>query len=984
MILDEPGDVSFTREPAGNKGGVPQQILPPLYLQTNAAVEPAKIAAANPGLKIRAFKDANSVMTLDANEVAPGGEITGTIAAPANGDTLRLLWIDEAGRVVTAQYFVAANTPPTGSFTFKMPAGTFGREHKIALVSIPPNGGAMKVEASIPVRIVASISWDDYTVFSAGDAARKLFPANSAQIERALSSDENPLIVKTWGAKVDEYDKTRDPKLFQRQPPLFDETAVKTAKAAIEKNIDRRHDGSSLWSLGDAAELSNKSLPFDYDMSPDTLDMFRDWLVNRYGSLNALNAQWKTNFSAWEKVVPPSTDDAKSAMNAIYKNRLSVLKKGDPEKTLKHRGDELAFSISAKELHNPINENLSGWSDFRTFNDFAFGRILREFHTIASAKDSHAQIGFSNAQPPSAWGGWDYENVTRSVDWVEEHNSVVAREIMRGLTTKLHYISASGGQEAASTHRLWDRWLRGDEGCLMPAGDGVPAPLDDIAEMARGVTLLRNGAKLNDDPIAIYYSPRSIYLHWMFDTEVQGSTWLRRDGREDAVHGTMNMQFKSWLLLLEDLGYSPYFIHPEDVVAGGLRYPETKVVILPKVMSLSQNEAAALREFVNAGGCVVADGQCGTFDGMGKRRSPLGVDSKAVGTMDADFGIARKDFQALERGGEFKGDPVASRLTLRGKENKPVGAESPELRVLEPNITAAGGIAHATSVSGSKALFSKAAGKGRYFYLNVCLQDYAQLRADKTAAGFKYNSMTDEAYAAKYGAPTGGEARRLVISDIIDEWVGENPLHVTMGTPATPARGLKRERFDLGRGAAFYALMPLADAGGDETAEIKGAPLDATTPATVGDGKPHCWYDMRSGEYLGSSGMVNVKIEPNRATLLAALPYVVDKLSVKVRRIDQARTFKINADLVLAGTMPGRHVFHFDVLDPAGKVMPFYAANISSETGNCVHQIALGINDAPGTYHVRVRDVLTGKIAEGDLLKEGQDYNGLDFEPKKQ
>ena len=261
VILDEPGDVSFTREPAGNKGGVPQQILPPLYLQTNAAVEPAKIAAANPGLKIRAFKDANSVMTLDANEVAPGGEITGTIAAPANGDTLRLLWIDEAGRVVTAQYFVAANTPPTGSFTFKMPAGTFGREHKIALVRIPTNGGAMKVEASIPVRIVASISWDDYTVFSAGDAARKLFPANSAQIERALSADENPLIVKTWGAKVDEYDKTRDPKLFQRQPPLFDETAVKTAKDAIEKNLDRRHDGSSLWSLGDAVNCRIKACP---------------------------------------------------------------------------------------------------------------------------------------------------------------------------------------------------------------------------------------------------------------------------------------------------------------------------------------------------------------------------------------------------------------------------------------------------------------------------------------------------------------------------------------------------------------------------------------------------------------------------------------------------------------------------------------------------------------------------------------------------
>ncbi len=966
IILDNPIETPIH---ASYKGSAAQEALP---------------AAVNPAISPNVIARAASGMALDSNHIAYGGDVMGTIALPANGDTLRLLWIDEAGRVLAGQDYAPANGLPGGSFTFKMPQGTFGHLHKIALVRIPPNGGNVKVEAVSPLRIDEAMYWGDYIVLSASDTARKLFPSNAVRLESLLLQDENPLFLKTWATQADAFAKSRETKLLERQPALFDEKTIDTAKSAVETNLAKRIGGISLFSMGDGADLSNKSLPFDYDRSPETLELFRDWLASRYGSLSVLNKQWHTNFSSWDKVVPPTTDDAKCAINPIYKKRMTILKDGDKDKTLERRGDEPAFFLAPKELHSLGGENLSGWADFRAFNDYAFARILREFHAFAKEKDRNAQVGFINAQPPSAWGGWDYQNVVNSTDWIEEHSSIVAREIMRGMAPKMHFFSAVNGQEAASTHRLWDRWLRGDDGCIVPTGDGVTIPTDDIAEMTRGITMLRNSAQAQTDPIAIYYSPRSIYLHWMFDSEIQGSTWLRRDGREDAVHGTINLQFKSWLLLLEDLGYAPYFIHPEDVTSGKLHYPDTKVVILPKVLSLSQTEASALRDFVNEGGCLIADGQCGTFDGMGKRRTPQGAAIKSPGTMDADFGIVRSDFIAQERGGEFKGDANGSRVTLRGKDNKPVGAESPELRILEPNISAAGGIAHASCAGSCKAMITKAAGKGRYFYLNLCLQDYALLRGDKTAPGFHYNSMTEEQYAGKFGAPTGGEALRLAVSDILDEFVGENPLSVSWGAPSTPARGLKRTRFDLGNGVAFYSIMPLADAGGNEAAEIKGAPLDATTPAIVSDGKPHCWYDMRSGEYLGSSDAVTAKIEPNRPALLAALPYTVEKISLKVRRIDQSRTFKIGADLVVAGALPGRHVYHVEVFDPAGKPMPYYATNIATENGSCTHVITLGVNEPAGTYHVKFRDALTGKSAEGDLLKDGQQYNALDLDPAKQ
>ena len=46
-------------------------------------------------------------------------------------------------------------------------------------------------------------------------------------------------------------------------------------------------------------------------------------------------------------------------MNPIYGKKMAVLKKGDKEKTLERRGDDPTFSMAPKELHNPMNENMS-------------------------------------------------------------------------------------------------------------------------------------------------------------------------------------------------------------------------------------------------------------------------------------------------------------------------------------------------------------------------------------------------------------------------------------------------------------------------------------------------------------------------------------------------------------------------------------------------------------------------------------------------
>ncbi len=994
VIIDDPDELLLTHEDGKKKNSedgkknstakpkpaVPERVLPAYYLDRDESGHPVGLRyVAESGAKDGLFLTATGVLKLNSYEVAAGGDVLGTVDVAENGDQMRLLWIDEAGRI-SASMDLAPGVKP---FTFTTPPGTFGHRHKLVLVRVPKNGN-LKVEAIENFRVTEPFAWNDYAVLSSDDFARLLFPTRAVRLEWALQRNENPLYLPKQPMLTDAYAKTRDVKLFQRQPPLFDETSMQAAGAALLKNIAGRTSGLSLWSLGDGADLSNMAAPFDYDMSAGTLDIYEAWLRDRYGTLKTINTQWKTGFKEWTEIGPVITDMMKARMNPVYSQRLAALKGGDPDGKLERRGNDPVFTVNPKDFHPLRDENISAWADFRAFNDYAFSRLLREFRKMAQQSDGTAQVGVLNMLPPMAWGGWEYQNIAKSVDWAEEHQSFVSRELLRNFGPQIHFLTASGGQDAAAVHRLWDRWLRGDNGCILPpAGDAAKPPIEDIREMAQGLTLLRNQARVFADPVAIYYSPRSMYVHWMLDSEVDGSTWLNRDARSESGRGTMHNQLKSWLLLLEDLGYAPHFITPDDMAGDDVRFPDTKIIILPKVIALSKNEAEMLRRFVKSGGCVVADGECGTFDGWGKRRDTPSPEGKQTGSLDADFGIARKDYVSNERNGAFRGDPSASRLTLHTKDGKAIGADSPEMRVLEPGIIAAGAISHASAGGGAKALFSKAQGKGRFFYLNLCLLDYARLRGEQVAPGFSYAGMTEREYADKFGTPTGGEALRLAVSDIIDEIVGESPLVVKRDS-GLPARGLKRMRFDLGGSSAFIAVMPLADAGGGEiTPILKGAPLAQAASIIAGDNGNYHWYDMRKGVYLGNGPTAAVKIEPNRPALLASLPYQVDRMSVKVRRLLQNNIFKINPEVIVAGPAPGKHVFHVEVTDPAGNIMPYYSANLVAENGTCSHVIALSISDPAGVYHVKVRDVLTGKEAEGDLVKEGVDYEGLKLEAPK-
>ena len=592
----------------------------------------------------------------------------------------------------------------------------------------------------------------------------------------------------------------------------------------------------------------------------------------------------------------------------------------------------------------------------------------------------------------------------RVLDWAEEHDAPTSRELLRSFAPSLRWLSRLNGKHPADVYTLWDRWLRGDSGCVIDAQtfladpvkrerenaekDGKePSPLSPVGRtlaaelraLTGGMTRLRQSARAIRDPIAIYYSPRSMQLHWLLDCSSSPADWMDRDTLDETQHNTGLQSLRAWSLLLEDLGYSPSYVHPQQLLSGALKTSRTHVLILPRTIALSDAEGAAIRDFARAGGLVIADGECGTFDGAGKRRAAVTADPFPRGALDADFGVARKDLRVNAVNGQFTGDERDARVTARDAvTQKPTGPMSPELRALEPGLAAFGTWGTASSAGGAAALLSKSGGLGRFFYLNLYVDDYILLREQPDSDAFMFLGIPAADYEAHFGHPTGGEALRLVVGDILSDACPPPSMRV-WNDDSSPLRGIRRARWLFGKDHRIYGLMPLGRIDPESPTEVSGQPIDSPQNVWAGDGTNSHWYDIRTGMYLGSGTSVRVHLDPQRATVLAALPYKVERMSLKLRRLDPRGNFKANATLITALNIePGEHLFHVEVTDEKGALLPAYTQIVTAKSGQHEFQIVLALNEPPGVYHLTIRDVETGVSATGDMQKDYTEYPNVE------
>ena len=394
---------------------------------------------------------------------------------------------------------------------------------------------------------------------------------------------------------------------FIRTPSLSDPVWLERIGQRLAAQVHTHRPYRPLfYDLGDETGIADLAAFWDFDLSPDSVAGFRQWLRTEYGEIAALNRQWGSDFATWEQVVPMLTDAA--------------LRRGD--------------------------DNFSAWSDFKAWMDEVFARAVRAGTEAVHAADPAALAGIEGTQPPG-WGGYDYTRLAGAVDLIESYNGGNSIEIARAINPALVVLTTSFGQGMAEARNIWRHLLLGsrglvvwDEGGVVEA-DGRPGPrgrflASVLRELRGGVAAQLITATPVVDPVAILVSPPSFRVHWLLERRGDGIAWEQRDSETEGGHATADrLALARAVHLLTGLGVRPHFVVPAGLARGELRAAGMRVLILPQSIALSDPEVAAIGDFVASGGLVLADGAPGRFDGHGRRRA-----------VPADFSTRRPEFIA--------------------------------------------------------------------------------------------------------------------------------------------------------------------------------------------------------------------------------------------------------------------------------------------------------------------------------------------------
>ena len=371
-----------------------------------------------------------------------------------------------------------------------------------------------------------------------------------------------------------------DPGAFVRDPSLSDPEWQAKVRARLAETVRVHRPHRPLYyALGDETGIADLSAFWDFDLSRHSVEGFRRWLGQRYAGLAALNAQWGSRFADWDAVVPTTTAEA--------------MKRSDG--------------------------NFSAWADFKEWMDAEFARALSLGTQAVHAADPAALAAIEGGQIPG-WGGYDYARLAGAVDLIELYDGGGNVEILRSLQPGMVLLTTSHERGAAEAHFLWRTLLRGGRGVIFwdpkeeIAAERGRAAAPVLREIKGGIGSLLIRSERRTAPVAVLYSPASMRAQWMLDWQPKGTAWSDRDPGE--VYEEANAVRSSMAGFFEALGRSGLearVLTPE-LVEGGALERGIRALILPRVLALSEREAARIRGFVATGGTLIAEGTPGRFD----------------------------------------------------------------------------------------------------------------------------------------------------------------------------------------------------------------------------------------------------------------------------------------------------------------------------------------------------------------------------------
>jgi beta-galactosidase GanA len=429
----------------------------------------------------------------------------------------------------------------------------------------------------------------------------------------------------------------------------------------VQKQVEVRKQGPFVYSLGDEGTTTGCCV------HPACLDAYRQYLKRQYGSIEALNASWGSDYADFAAV---DLLDHKDIM-------------------------EGAAATQGKWAR---------WYDRQAFSRANLAHFTGRFVDAFTAFDPHAITGFEGT------GGFgdDFDLLLDTMSFWSPYPSI-GDDILRSVADRSHIranwmgyhknadplVNFSWRMVMKEMDSIW--WWRYDgcgswRGYISPILDFWPATEEVCREMAPvrdglGDLLIRS--RVQHSGVAIFYSLPSALCGKLGDN-------ASFPGPKDT--------HTRWLRAIYDLGLDIRYVTRDVLLDNALIRDGYRVLVLPVSQAIGADEAAMIRRFVEAGGTVIADLRPGILDAHCK---PL-----STGVLDDLFGI--------RRGESAKAVPQTVALDIR-LDDVPVKLPDGERRV-DPAVQAAGATALAAAGDTPTMLY-RTQGRGKALLLNFELPD---------------------------------------------------------------------------------------------------------------------------------------------------------------------------------------------------------------------------------------------------------------------
>ena len=728
-------------------------------------------------------------------------------------------------------------------------------------------------------------------------------PTTPEAMERAIAEYQKTGDFEALGylTKKELYKRTGDKKFLQRTPSFNDPAVLKSLGDIVRASArNKARYNMDYYFVGDEGSLTSYGDAVDFDWNPHTLDEFRGWLKEHYGTLGALNKEWHTNFADWNSVVPFTTEEARKS------------------------------------------RNFAPWADHRTFMEITFARAYQTARDAAIAGDPEAHIAVSGTQATNAYNGADWSRLDRVIDdflsydggnqW-DMHRSFAKPNAMIGFWTGYgsHGLAVQNAIWTAAIHNVLHPNIFWMYSFLNPDLTHSASARDMGKAFgslrSEGVGKLLMEATRQQDGIALYYSMPSIH-----GASILGYHQRSSDDDDEPVDRA-RMSFASnrdgWVKTIKDLGLQFDFVSSEDIATRGIANDRYKVVILPLAFALSNEEIQRLQEFVARGGVVIADAAPGWLD-----QHCAWQTNDALNRL---FGIttAASDKRELKLAvGEL------SLASQAGSWNLPQTLSG--IRIAEPDIRVSSGTA-LFKIGNSDAAIVNQTGSGWTIYLNTVWDQYPKQRAAKFG-GAAYRELV-HAILNKAGIKPPVE---VTSPD---------------GQPITQAQIARYKFGDVEIVAIVKENVAIAGVvGQDGVTTYNDANLGQVAKQDLIIKLPRKAYvtDVRTGQKLGLTDVVHSSILIGDALILALSP---EENDLKLEGAVSAHPGD-HVSFNLLSTTSATALVRCHVYAPDGSRLPIYSKNVLVQQGRGSFTLPFALNDAEGRYVIRATDVVTGATIE--------------------